>query len=47
MKKKEYTAAELLDILAGYKRMIERDNGQYPAVILDDIHKSIIHILSK
>lgn len=43
----KYTAAALLDILAAYKRMIDHDDGKYPAVILDDINKSIAHVLGE
>ena len=38
---------ELLEILAGYGRMIKRDNGAHPAVVLDDISKSIEFVLQK
>lgn len=38
---------QLLDIMSGYLRMIERDNGEYPAVVLDDIAKSIKYVLKK
>ncbi len=47
MKKTEYTRAELLDVLRSYKRQIERDGGEFPAVVLDDIEKSITHVLKE
>jgi hypothetical protein len=43
----KYTADQLLKVLESYSRMIERDRGQYPAVVLDDIHKSIISVLKE
>lgn len=36
---------KLLGILASYGRMIKRDNGTYPSVVLDDISKSIEFVL--
>jgi hypothetical protein len=44
---KQYTAENLLDILASYVRMIERDNEEHAAVILDDIYHSIKFILKE
>lgn len=41
------TREQLLDIMSSYLRMIERDNGEYPAVVLDDIAKSIKYVLEK
>ena len=35
----------LLNVLESYKRMIERDNGNYPAVVLNDIYSSIKAVL--
>ena len=35
----------LLEVLESYKRMIERNNGKYPAVVLDDIYHSIKAVL--
>lgn len=43
--KKPYTREELLDILACYKRMIERADAAFSGVVLDDIEKSIAHVL--
>lgn len=42
-----YTRDDLLEVLQGYARMIERDNGQYPAVVLDDIYHSVKHVLKE
>lgn len=44
---KQYTVENLLDILNSYTRMIERDNGKYPAVVLDDIYHSIQCVLKE
>lgn len=41
----EYTVDQLLKVLESYSRMSERDQGKYPAVVLDDIHCSIKCIL--
>jgi hypothetical protein len=41
----EYSREELINLLKAYKRQIDRDNGEYPAVVLDDIDKSITHVL--
>jgi hypothetical protein len=43
----KYTADQLLNILESYSRMIERDQGNYPAVVLDDIHHSIKSVLEE
>jgi hypothetical protein len=45
--KTEYTRAELLDILRAYKRLIERGKKDFPTVVLDDIDKSITHVLKE
>jgi hypothetical protein len=42
--KTEYTREILLEILEGYKKMIERSGAEYPTVVLDDIAKSIDHV---
>ena len=44
--KQYYTRETLIDILKSYVRMIEHDNGNFPIVVLDDIHKSITHVLT-
>lgn len=41
------TKEQLLDIMSSYLRMIKRDNGEYPTVVLDDIEKSIKFVLEK
>lgn len=45
IKKEEYTADVLLDILQGYKRQIERDNGRHPSAVLSDILASVNYVL--
>lgn len=42
---RKYTNEELLDILGSYRHMIRRNGEQYPTVVLDDIEKSITHVL--
>ena len=42
-----YSENELLRILRSYKRLIDRDQGKHPAVVLDDISKSIDYVLNK
>jgi hypothetical protein len=37
----------LLKILASYYKLIQRDNGKHPTVVLDDIEKSIKHVLKQ
>lgn len=44
---KDYSREELLSVLASYKRMIDRDNGEHPTAVLDDISKSIDHVLNE
>ena len=44
---KEMTREELLDVLASYQRMIERDNWTYPTAVLDDIAHSIKYVLAR
>lgn len=44
MKYKEYTREELLGVIASYQRMIERDDGQYPTVVLSDILSSAKYV---
>lgn len=46
MKIEKYTAEQLLDILGSYYRMIQRSGEDFPAVVIDDIQKSIIHVLN-
>ena len=41
------TKHDLLQILENYLIMIERDKGEHPAVVLDDIRVSIKYILKK
>lgn len=43
--KEHYTAEVLLDVLQSYQRMIERNGGEYPLVVLSDISASITHVL--
>lgn len=43
----KYTVDQLLNVLESYSRLIERDRGQHAAVVLDDIHKSIISVLKE
>ena len=43
----QYTREQLLNVLEGYLTMIKRDNGEYPTVVLDDISKSIEHVLKQ
>lgn len=45
MKKKSYTREELLKVMSGYLRMIERNGKEYPTVVLDDIRASIEYVL--
>lgn len=47
MKKEKYTKDQLLDVLASYYRMIQRSGAEFPTVVIDDIEKSIIHVLKK
>ena len=44
---KEMTREELLDVLASYHRMIERDNWTYPTYVLGDIFHSIKYVLAR
>ena len=43
----QYTIEQLLNVMNGYLTMIERDNGKYPTVVLDDIAKSIKYVLKQ
>ena len=45
MNKEQYTKEILLDIMGAYLRQIERSGDQFPVVVLDDIKKSINHVL--
>lgn len=45
MKKEHYTKDILLDVMGSYLRQIERGGTDYPAVVLDDIKKSINFVL--
>jgi hypothetical protein len=40
-----YTVDQLVNILESYARLIDRDQGKYPAVVLDDIRSSIESVL--
>lgn len=43
--KKPYTREQLLEVLAGYDRMIDRNAKEYPTVCLSDIQASIQFVL--
>ena len=43
----KYTHDQFVGILESYLRLIKRDNGNYPAVVLDDIKHSIIAVLKE
>jgi hypothetical protein len=45
MKKEHYTKEILLDVMGSYLRQIERGGAEYPVVVLNDIKKSINHVL--
>lgn len=45
MKKEQYTTAQLLDIMGAYLGMIKRNDKKYLTVVVDDIEKSITHVL--
>jgi hypothetical protein len=47
MKKEQYTTDQLLNIIGSYLCMIKRNGGPCPAVVLDDIEKSTIHVLKQ
>lgn len=40
-----YTREALIEILEAYKRLIDRNGEEFPTVVLDDISKSITHVL--
>lgn len=42
-----YTVDQLINILESYAGLIDRDQGKYPAVVLDDIRCSIRSVLEK
>lgn len=42
---KSYTREELLEVLASYDRMIDRNAKKYPTVCLSDIQASIQFVL--
>lgn len=42
-----YTRDQLLDVLESYARMIERNRATYPTVLIDDLDKSIQHVLKQ
>lgn len=44
---KGYSKEDLLNILVCYYRMIKRDNGQHPLVVMDDLKCSIEYVLEK
>ena len=43
----KYTKNQLIGILERYLTLIKRGGAEYPAVVLDDIQKSIIHVLKE
>ena len=43
----QYTKEQLLDVMNAYLIQIERNGKEYPAVVLDDIKKSIRYVLEK
>ena len=43
----KYTNDQFIGILENYLMLIDRGGAKYPAVVLDDIHKSIIHVLKE
>ena len=45
IKTRLYTREELLKVIAGYSCMIQRSGKDFPAVVLDDIQKSIQFVL--
>lgn len=45
IKARLYTREELLEVIAGYSRMIQRSGKDFPTVVLDDIQKSIQFVL--
>ena len=45
MKENKYTADQLLNVLASYQRLIERNGKEYAVVTLDDIAHSIKSVL--
>lgn len=45
MKKRKYTTNELLDIMGAYLCQIKRSGGIMPEAVIDDIEKSITHVL--
>ena len=47
MKYEQYTREQLLEILCSYKRMINNNKNDYPTVLIDDLEKSITHVLEK
>jgi hypothetical protein len=47
MKKKKYTADQLLQVIKSYYSMIQRSGENFPTVVLDDIQKSAEYVLQK
>ena len=43
----KYTTEQLLNIMNSYLIWIKRDGSEYPAVVLDDISKSIEYVLKQ
>lgn len=43
----QYTREQLLNVMQSYLNMIQKDDGQYPTVVLDDIAKSIEYVLKQ
>ena len=47
MKKEKYTTEQLLNIIKSYYILIQRGGEDFPAVVLDDIKKSVEYVLQK
>jgi hypothetical protein len=47
MKTEKYSAFDLLDIMGGYLVQIKRSGDEFPAVVIDDLQKSMIYVLKK
>ena len=45
IREKQYTREQLLDVINDYLKMINRSGSEFPTVVLDDIAKSIQHVL--
>lgn len=44
--KKQYDRETLLHVLYSYKILIERNKKDFPTVLIDDLEKSINHVLN-